>query len=146
MVKGKTGDVADFDESELRKLKAKMDNHRAPRAAVVKEGDESPEHEPRSLARLSDVEEAHVMANLLQRFVTIFQQTEPAQLTTGRQSKPVVPITSKLTLSIADAAELSGLSENFIREAIHGKKLKAAIRGRGYNIKKTDLELFIKKL
>lgn len=55
-VKGKTGDVADYDEGELRGLKAKLDNQRTPRALVVREGHESPDSEPRSLARLADLQ------------------------------------------------------------------------------------------
>ncbi|MGB8511135.1 MAG: excisionase family DNA-binding protein [Pyrinomonadaceae bacterium] len=146
MVKGKTGDVADFDEGELRALKAKLDAHRAPRGAVVSEGNESREHEPRSLARLSDVGEARVFSEIVQLIVATLDQNGLAHLGTKKQAKPLVPIAEKLTLSITEAAELSGLSKDFLLEAIKKKRLKGAKRGRGWNIKNADLKTFINKL
>jgi excisionase family DNA binding protein len=55
--------------------------------------------------------------------------------------------TEKLTLTLAEAAELSGLSRGFLREAIAKKKLKG-IRGagRGFRIKRSDLETFVRGL
>jgi excisionase family DNA binding protein len=42
---------------------------------------------------------------------------------------------------------LTGYSEDFIRAAIHSGKLKAARgRRRGYDIKRADLEAWVKKL
>lgn len=55
--------------------------------------------------------------------------------------------TEKLTLTIAEAAELSGLARGFLREAIAKGKLKG-IRGagRGFRIKRSDLETFVRGL
>ena len=52
----------------------------------------------------------------------------------------------KLTLSLADAAAVAGLSKDWLARAIHDKKLKAEKRGRGWNIKRADLESYIRKL
>jgi len=49
-------------------------------------------------------------------------------------------------LTLADAAALSSLSENHLREAIKAKKLKGRIIGKGYKIKRVDLDAYIKKL
>lgn len=57
-----------------------------------------------------------------------------------------VPIEAKLTLTLRDASKLSGLSRGYLLEAIKGKKLKAAKRGRGWNIKRADLEAWVSKL
>jgi excisionase family DNA binding protein len=132
-VKGKTGDVADFDESELRQLKAKLDSQRAPRGAVVTESNESSEGESRSLARLSDVPEA---ALILRSALESLQA--PAM--------PTVAIADKLTLSLVEAAQLAGLSRGHLREAIEKKKLKARIIGRGWRVKRQDLDDYVRKL
>ncbi len=52
----------------------------------------------------------------------------------------------KLTLSLSEAAQIAGLSRSFLRAAIETGKLKAEKRGRGWNIKRADLDSFIKKL
>jgi excisionase family DNA binding protein len=57
-----------------------------------------------------------------------------------------VPVADKLTLSLVEAAQLSGLSRGHLREAIEDKKLKARIIGRGWKVKRDDLDLYVKKL
>jgi excisionase family DNA binding protein len=57
-----------------------------------------------------------------------------------------VPVFEKLTLSLAEASQLSGLSRNHLRQAIEEKKLKARIIGRGWRVKREDLEVYVKKL
>src|SRR5207302_10110789 len=57
-----------------------------------------------------------------------------------------VPISERLTLTLDQASSLSGLSRGLLREAIHARRLKAAKRGRGWNIKRADLDVYMKKL
>ncbi len=57
-----------------------------------------------------------------------------------------VRLTDKLTLSLTEAALLSGLSRNHLRQAIEDKKLKARIIGRGWRVKRDDLDAYVKKL
>jgi excisionase family DNA binding protein len=57
-----------------------------------------------------------------------------------------VPVADKLTLSLVEAAQLSGLSRGHLREAIEAKKLKARIIGRGWRVKRDDLDLYVRKL
>jgi excisionase family DNA binding protein len=136
-VKGKTGDVADFDESELRKLRAQIESKRATRPAVSRDTPESPEDEPRSLARLSDVRPSEFVAAMA------------AALDRARERNHIAPqinVGEKIMLSLDDAAALSSLSVNHLREAIRAGKLKGRIIGRGYKIKRTDLDSYVKKL
>jgi excisionase family DNA binding protein len=130
--KGKTGDIAVFDESEVRKLKAIIDARRAPVSAVERIGHERHETEPRSLMRLSDVSSLGVV-------LKSFLERPPAPASG-------VPVADKLTLSLVEAAQLSGLSRGHLRFAIEEKKLKARIIGRGWRVKREDLEAYIKKL
>lgn len=52
----------------------------------------------------------------------------------------------KLTLSLVEASQLAGLSKGYIKKAIDGGELKAAKRGKGWNIKRSDLEEWVKGL
>ena len=57
-----------------------------------------------------------------------------------------VPIEAKLTLTLKDASKLAGLSKGYLLLAIKSRKLKASKRGRGWNLKRDDLEAWVKKL
>lgn len=57
-----------------------------------------------------------------------------------------VPIADRLTLTVDDAVQLSGLPRNFIEENIHSGKLKAIAIGRRHFIKRADLNGFVDKL
>jgi excisionase family DNA binding protein len=57
-----------------------------------------------------------------------------------------VPLRDKLTLSIDEAAALAGLSANHIYVAIRKGNLKAKIIGRGWRVKRPDLDAYVKKL
>jgi excisionase family DNA binding protein len=65
----------------------------------------------------------------------------------GRQRETTcVPITDRLTLTINDAVQLSGLPRSFIIDNIHSGKLKAITLGRRNFIKRADLNEFVDKL
>lgn len=54
--------------------------------------------------------------------------------------------TEKLTLTLAEAAELSGLSKGFLREAIRSKKLRSIGSSRRHRVRRADLEAFVAAL
>ncbi len=60
--------------------------------------------------------------------------------------KSVVPIADKILLTVTDARGLTGLSEKRIIEAIKSEKLKAKFIGKGWKIKRGDLDGFIDDL
>ncbi len=55
-------------------------------------------------------------------------------------------LSEKLTLTLTEAALLSGLSRGHLRQAIEEKKLKARIIGRGWRVKRADLDAYVTKL
>lgn len=57
-----------------------------------------------------------------------------------------VGLTDKLMLSLTEAALLSGLSRGHLRGAITEGKLKARIIGRGWRVKREDLDAHVRKL
>jgi excisionase family DNA binding protein len=61
-------------------------------------------------------------------------------------AKTVVPVADKILLTVKDARGLTGLSEKTIRDAIRDEKLKARVIGRGYKIKRSDLNAFVNEL
>lgn len=69
-----------------------------------------------------------------------------ASLLESRNTSPAVRPSEKLTLTLRDAALLSGLSRGYLLEAIKAGKLRAEKRGRGWNIKRSDLEKWIESL
>lgn len=67
---------------------------------------------------------------------------EPARRTTAK----TVPIVDRLTLTIAEAAQLSGLPRKFLAESIRTGTLKSIKLGRIAFIKRSDLNEFIQNL
>ncbi len=52
----------------------------------------------------------------------------------------------KVLLTLKDCRQLTGLSGEYLREAIHAGELKARIIGRGWKVKRSDLDGYVKKL
>jgi excisionase family DNA binding protein len=132
--KGKTGDIAVYDEKELRRLKAELDSKRIVRPAVTNENDES--NESRELIRASD--------SRLSDVPKIFDLVKA--LTDGKKADQIIAISHKPLLKLDEAAALTGLSRGLLRKAIEANDLKGKIIGRAYRIKRGDLDEFIKNL
>jgi len=72
----------------------------------------------------------------------------------GLQSRapafPPVPsisdIAQKIMLTLPETALLTSLSRNHLRQAIEEKKLRARIIGRGWRVKRDDLDAYVRKL
>jgi excisionase family DNA binding protein len=64
----------------------------------------------------------------------------------GGSNKSTLSIGEKIILTLNDAAALTSLSKGSLREAIKAGKLKARIIGKGYKIKRSDLDDFAAKL
>jgi excisionase family DNA binding protein len=60
--------------------------------------------------------------------------------------KPTVAIADKPLLKLDEVSALTGLSRQLLRQAIEDGKLKSRIIGRGFRVKRDDLDEFIKKL
>ncbi len=130
--KGTRGNVAVYDDADLEKLKEELAAPQAIRLA-------SEQAIPASLAIRS-------MANMAE-FIERLQSRDESLITSLLHNQNShVAIESKLMLSLPEATKLAGLSRNHLREAIRDHTLKAQIIGRGWKIKRSDLESYIKKL
>jgi excisionase family DNA binding protein len=63
-----------------------------------------------------------------------------------KNSQNPVPIADRLTLTMGEAAHLSGLPRSFIVKNIHDGKLKGIRIGRSYHVKRSDLDQFVQAL
>jgi excisionase family DNA binding protein len=115
-VRGKTGKQADYDCEAVEKLKQVLES---PDTAIATK---TPD------ARL-------IVASLVEA------------MTSREESRSAsVRVSEKLLLAVSDCRLLTGLSEQSLREAIHAGRLKAKIIGRGYKIKRQDLDEFVEQL
>jgi excisionase family DNA binding protein len=132
--KGKTRDVPMYDEDEVKALAAEQSQPHTPAAPAL-----APTGAGSALATRSDIAD-NVLSQLAARLLDQAEQRHAAR------ALPTVDIGQKVMLTLADAAALSSLSEHHLREAIRGGKLKGKIIGRGYKIKRTDLDAYVNKL
>jgi hypothetical protein len=115
-VRGKTGKQADYNRDAVEKLKQTLES---PDTAIATK---TPD------ARLFVASLVEAMASR--------EEVRSAS----------VRVSEKLLLSVKDCRFLTGLSEQAIRDAIRDETLKARIIGRGFKVKRTDLDDFIDKL
>jgi excisionase family DNA binding protein len=63
----------------------------------------------------------------------------------GRQPRTnAVPIADRLTLTLNDAVQLSGLPRSFVVQSVHNGKLKSIKVGRTYFVKRSSLDEFVR--
>jgi excisionase family DNA binding protein len=128
-VRGKTGKQADYDREAVEKLKTLLES---PDDAIMPK---------KSL-------DSHLIASLIEALANREQaHTEAIRgLLNGSPEQTrneAIRVSEKILLNLNDCRLLTGLSEENLRKAIHDKKLKAKIIGRGWKIKRQDLDEFI---
>ncbi len=147
MRKGKTGLEAFFERPEVKRFKAEEKGVTHSPVVVEREAPTSLE-QPRptgenpasqSLVRWQDPEA------LVSLVLEVRDRLQGAQ-SSGKAISATVDLAQKLTLTIQEAAALSGLSANHLREAIKAGKLKARIVGRGWRIRPEDLRAYVSKV
>jgi excisionase family DNA binding protein len=136
--KGTTRDVPMYDESEVRALAVERQKPRTPaRPSFEPSGTAS-----QAIATRDDNNDAR-----LSQAVAFKNFLEGLSANAGTaKTLPQVTVGEKVMLTLTDAAALSNLSENHLREAVKVGKLKGKIIGKGYKIKRVDLDAYIKKL
>ena len=131
-VRGKTGKQADYDREAVEKLKTIL---------------ESPD---KGITPVKSFD-SHLMESLIQALVNREQANTEAirgLLNGSSEQTRIEPIrvSEKILLNLNDCRLLTGLSDENLRKAIHDGKLKAKIIGRGWKIKRQDLDKFINSL
>ena len=138
--KGKTRSVVVYDEEELRAFKAAQETKTY--KPSVDPTPTNPDSDEATLSKFVEVsQQLHLMEglnHLADVLKAIREEQEVDRLT--------VPIHHKLTLSLAEASALAGLSRQRLRAAIKDGTLTAQVIGRGYRVKRTDLEDYVDSL
>ena len=120
-----------FSEDELLNLMEKIEGI----APVVPAPDKSAEQ---SLVSISPV------PGVLERLAAALEALRSSAKTVAPVS--VADIAHKLTLSLPEAAALSGLSRTHLRKAMKAGNLEARKLGQGWRIKRAELEAYVSKL
>jgi predicted transcriptional regulator len=115
-IRGKTGKQADYDREAVEKLKQVLES---PDTAIA-----------------TKTPDARVIVASLIEAMTSREESR------GKS----VRVSEKLLLTVKDCQLLTGLSEQALRDAIRDETLKARVIGRGFKVKRTDLDEFISKL
>ncbi len=125
--RGKTGPVTVYDTEELDRYKRESEEEVTGRVRPsVAPGTPS---ESQALA----IRQPRDLQSLLDLF--------------DRQRAPTLSdLAHKLVLTLDEAARLSGLSRGHLRQAISEGKLKGRIIGRGFKVKRSDLDAYVRKL
>jgi excisionase family DNA binding protein len=138
--KGKTRSVVVYDEEELRAFKAAQETKTYKPA--VDPTPTNPDSDSVALSKFVEgTQQLHLfegLNHLAEVLKAIREEQSPLRL--------IVPIHHKLTLSLAEASALSKISRQRLRAAIKDGTLTAQIIGRGYRVKRTDLEDYVDSL
>jgi excisionase family DNA binding protein len=131
-VRGKTGKQAEYNQEAVEKWKATLESPDTSLATTTPD------------ARLFVIQLVEAMASREQAHVEAIRG-----LLSGSSEEPrstSVRVSEKILLNLTDCRLLTGLSQTTLKDAIKSEKLKAKLIGRGWKVKRQDLDEFIKKL
>ncbi|HEY0076513.1 MAG TPA: helix-turn-helix domain-containing protein [Abditibacteriaceae bacterium] len=143
-VRGKTGQVLDFEQADLEAFKAQLEtpiekgttSHATPR-----QGEAATSDDTNALATLDgSLNGASPLA--VQRFFEIL-----AGMSDKSRQGATVPVEARLFLTVQEAATLAGVGKSAIESAIKSGYIKAhSGLGRGRRVKRVDVEKWATKL
>ena len=132
----KSTDAA-FNEGELQRLKEELSDFLPQTWSEMSTPDATPETtQTLTPAQLSDLGE---------RLIAALVALRPLQLP-AKPAPAIADLAHKLMLTLSEAAALSNLSRNHLRQAIKRGTLKAQKIGRGWRIKRADLDAYVSAL
>ena len=134
-VSGRTGLESSFDPAKVEALRVERATPIEALAQVETSQDRQPE-------TVSQSEAIAMIAHAMQTISSRLDETR--QLRAGNvEAETIADLSHLLTLDLKQAARLSGLSRSMLLDAIHNNKLKAQKLGRGWRIKRADLDKYI---
>jgi excisionase family DNA binding protein len=132
--KGRTGPAPVYDKAQLDALKKEMEAAtNTPRRPIKSK-------KPAKKDKLDKGNELIIRPNKNNDLATLLAAIDRAR------TSSVLDVSAKPLLSISEAQKLTGLSGKHLRDAIHLGKLKGKIIGKGYKLKRADLDIYIRKL
>jgi excisionase family DNA binding protein len=150
MRKGRTGEEAFFDAAEVARFGAELRGVTHSPAVVKSEAPTSSD-QPRQdvVASPSQALERARNDEGVEAFVSMLADAlRAAGAQESGHRRPLSPgdLAHKLALTLPEAAALSGLAANHLREAVKAGKLKARIVGRGWKIRPEDLRAYVARV
>lgn len=146
-VHAKFGKTVDFDLQDLDNYKASLDIPRIVISPIVENNAPTKTNNldnPSNQSLAKDNLVITATAKDLKDLESILQKI--AHSLDSKNSQSFVPLDKKLTLSLSEASLLAGLSISFLRNSIRLGYLIASKRGNSWNIKRSDLDLFVNSL
>ena len=131
-IRGKTGKQAEYNQDAVEKLKAALES---PDTALTTNSPDARLFVAQLVEAIASREQAHVEA------IRGLLSGSSEELRSAS-----VRVSEKILLNLSDCRLLTGLSEQTLREAIKSEKLKAKIIGRGWKVKRQDLDEFVTDL
>lgn len=141
-IKGKYGKEVDITQEELDRYKTEKESGVALLSVPVVA--KSPDSTNLSTLSSPNIQGVN-MVDFTSSILRVFERVATGLEKLDKQNQSAL-LGVKLSLSLQDAATLSGYSKGFLLTAIKKDELKAAKRGKGWNIKRTDLEEWVKVL
>jgi excisionase family DNA binding protein len=145
---GKARRVLDFNESDVEELKRHLstdilfptvtDGHAQTKTSIDTDRQtdfDTSNLDNTQLSTLGQTATGNIIDAISGRFESVLEK-----------NLATVRVGGKILLSVKECALLTGLSGDYLRAAIKAGKLKAKIIGRGWKVKRQDLDIFIKKL
>lgn len=130
--KGKTNKVAVFDEVELDRFKKELEQ-----PLIKPSFDEPRQMSPEAQSTLAIFSDERGEVGEVDRLSSIIELLLKGQS---------VRVADKLLLTISEAQELTGLSREYLKQAIASGDLSSKKIGKAWRIKRIDLEIFISNL
>ncbi len=131
-VRGKTGKQAEYDQTAVENLKKQLES---PDTAIAPKNPDARLFVAQLLEAMATREQAHIEAI---RGLLSGTSEEPRSAS--------VRVSEKILLNLTDCRLLTRLSETSLREAIKSGELRAKIIGRGWKVKRQDLDEFVSNL
>lgn len=131
--KGRTGPAPIYDKSQLDELKKEMGTASSTLHQSVKSEKPAKDKAGKKSKLIIHPNKNNGLAGLL---AAIDRARTPSAL----------DVSAKLLLSIREVQKLTGLSDKHLRNAIRSGKLKSKVIGRGFKVKRTDLDTYVRKL
>ena len=151
--KGKTGKTLVYDRDELERFKAELES--ATHLPTV-EAAGAPTNRMETPISPSSATPANGLArvgagnDIGLAILQALSQLQPAAPALAAPAEPhgvpSLPVSQKLMLTLDEAQVYSGLSRANLMDAIHAETLRAQKIGRGWKIKRRDLESYVKEL
>lgn len=151
--KGRTGDIAIYDDEELSRLKTELDAKRGViQAAVVREETNAEAGtgagatpESRAIVRgpasgLPQISPHEFIDQLAAAILA--RQAEQKE----RHEPTINELAAKPLLTRAEAQRYTGLSRELLREAVTSGKVKEILLGRSYRMKRAELDRYVAAL